>query len=590
MTTFIPGKDAPLEETIDLATSRLEQIGIEVKTSSWLNPTPHCWSVHIQSTRCPALYTNGKGTSRLACLASGLGEFFERLSTDFFFADYMLPSNDDSGAEKTFLFSPDETLFYPDTTEPTATFPIHNSDGKELLSNELRQLYNPDGELSFDNLLDNNLDLENKPIYTLPFVELNSGLSYHFPISILNNLYVSNGMAAGNNPTECYSQALSEIFERYVKNIVISEGIALPDVPPSYLDTLPNVQAILSSLTQQGFHVSVKDSSLGGRFPVICVLLFDTNSGGAFASFGCNCRLEIAIERTLTELLQGRTLNQLYSFQPPIHDMAMVAEPYNQENHFINSDGLLGWSMLKNSPDYIFHRWDFSGTTVDEFNRLHTIVQMEGLKIYKADYSHCGMHVCRLLVPHMSEIYPVDDLIWNNRNLGTKLRQSLLKMNSMCREKLEQLLSLLDTLDLDDNQLISHVAGLLFDQNNNWATVRIGEVKTLIHLALRDNRSSFDWCSWCIDFANLPEKRRKFYTLLQTLLGFTLQGESHSDYESYLSSLYSEEDIQKALRVLGGECRFFGLVFGDSWSDISDSHKELHSIYNRVQRVKQRAA
>ncbi len=366
--THLPGKDLSLEETIDKASTLLQEIGLNIEAVSWLNPAPNCWSVHIQSVDCPHLYTNGKGTSRLASLASGLGEFFERLSTNFFFADYFL---DESENEQSFLFYPDEKWF---PASQKSSIPRHDQDGTELLNEKLLALYDPEGELVFENLCDNNSNLQDRGICALPFQSMTNNQTTYFPVSLLNNLYVSNGMAAGNSAAECCSQALSEILERHVKNTIIAKGISLPDVPLSRLKNYPKLCSIIDALGDEGLSIQVKDASLGGKFPVISVLLSDSNSGGAFAAFGANCRFETAIERTLTELLQGRSLDRLHDFQPPCHDLDQVADPYNLESHFVDSDGLLSWDMFKDTADFEFCPWDFTGSTEQEFDQLQRLI------------------------------------------------------------------------------------------------------------------------------------------------------------------------------------------------------------------------
>jgi YcaO-like protein with predicted kinase domain len=63
--------------------------------------------------------------------------------------------------------------------------------------------------------------------------------------------------------------------------------------------------------------VLVKDASLGGEFPVMCVTLMNPRTGGVFASFGAHPSLEVALERSLTELLQGRSFEGLNDLPRP---------------------------------------------------------------------------------------------------------------------------------------------------------------------------------------------------------------------------------------------------------------------------------
>lgn len=578
--THLTGKDAALEDTIEKATSLLKGMGIEIHAVSWLNPAPNCWSVHIQAVSCRHLYTNGKGTSRLACLASGLGEFLERLSTNFFFADYFLCNGD---LKKDFYFYPNESWFLPGNN---GAIPSHNKYGTELLNVGLQTFYNPSGELRAEHLLDNNTNDADLGICALPFQSLLTGQTTYFPVSILNNLYVSNGMAAGNSPEESCSQALSEIIERYVKNIIISQGISLPDVPDSILKQYPKLCIILDTLMEEKLLVRVKDASLGGKFPVICALLTDAENGGVYGAFGANCRFETAVERTLTELLQGRSLNQLKDFHPPCHDMDQVADPFNLESHFVDSDGLLSWKMFKDKADFMFSPWDFSGSTLQEFQQLQRLITDIGFEIYRAEYLHSGMYCCRFLVPGMSEVYPVDDLVWNNRGTGSILRSHLVNLPLKNYGKLRQFFDLLESLNLNDQQLVSHTIGIIFDANSAWSTLRIGELKALTLLALNQSEDALDWCTWCLDSGALPEKRTRMYRLLQTFLNFQTTGENIGDYGKSLHLFYNSEEIHQAESILAGTTTFPGLNFASTWTEISIEHKNLLKIYEHVNSFK----
>ncbi|MGB3210950.1 MAG: YcaO-like family protein [Desulforhopalus sp.] len=578
--THLTGKDVSLEETIQTATTNLENIGITTKAVSWLNPAPNCWSVHIQSSACSHLYTNGKGTSRLASLASGLGEFLERLSTNFLFADFFWDEGDN---DKPFQFYPNETWF---SDEQNFSIPERNKDGIKLLSEPLLSFYNPDGELAFEHLLDNNTNSSSKGICALPFQSLTSKKMIYFPVSLLNNLYVSNGMAAGNSPAECCSQALSEILERYVKNIIIAEGLSLPNVPMTSLRNFTNISSILQKLTDEGFAVQVKDASLGGKFPVISVLLTDSRNGGAFAAFGANCRFETAIERTLTELLQGRSFDRLRDFLSPCHDKKQVADPFNLESHFVDSDGLLSWDMFKDKADFDYCPWDFSGSTQQELKLLENLITSNGFDMFRAEYLHCGMYSCRILVPGMSEIYPVDDLLWNNKVTGAHLRPYLLRLPRMEKAELYALFDLIETLGLNDQLLLSQIIGILFDTTSAWATLSIGELKALLLLASNRTMEALQWCSWCLEYGSLPEKRIRLFKLLETLLNFHMAEKDLADYQAGLQLFYKQEEIHEAESIINGRMRFPGLNFGGTWMEISSEQKNLLTIYEQVNRLK----
>lgn len=72
---------------------------------------------------------------------------------------------------------------------------------------------------------------------------------------------------------------------------------------------------------------------------MICVVLFNPANGTCFASFGAHPDFGVALERTVTELLQGRSLKDLDVFAAPTFDDEEVADHTNLETHFIDSSG-----------------------------------------------------------------------------------------------------------------------------------------------------------------------------------------------------------------------------------------------------------
>lgn len=579
MNTTLPGKDAPAELTIKQISSILRSIDVELKEPKWLNPAPDCWSVHLQAVRSSNLYTNGKGASREACLASGLGEFIERLATNFFFADYFLEEIDNEH----FCHYPNEIWFQPAMDKDIFSA---NEHGVSLLSPELRKFYDPENDLSCEDLLDNNSNSHHKGICALPFHQLGEDKQIFFPVSILNNIYVSNGMAAGNSREEATAQALSEIIERYVKKIIIQKGVALPDIPPEYLEQYPKFPAILSALLQQGLHVRIKDASLGGRYPVICVLLTDLATGGVYASFGASLRFGTAIERTLTELLQGRSLDQFGEFMPPSPHFSLVADQTNLESHFINSDGLLSLRMFRDTPDYEFTPWDFKGSTAEEVKQLRRIITGKGFTIYRAEYLHYPLYTCRIIVPGMSEIYSVDELQFNNSNAGSALRDQLLKLGELSSKDLLLLLEKIDSIAITEQQLVPGMIGVIFSENSAWHSLRIGELKAMIFLALGHLEDAAYWCEWCTNYGLLPEQRTRLYRLLHNLVSLEIKGERCEDYFENLRIIYSEEELQKVRKILSRQENFPDLERGNSWCEITPEHNNLMQVYRNQQRFK----
>lgn len=579
--TYITGKDEALEISIETMKTRLTNLGFEIEEASWLNPVPYVWSVHIRDKNCPACFTNGKGASRDAALASALGEYFERLACNYFFADFYLGQQI---ANSPFVHYPNEKWFpITDNVLPQG-----------LLNNELWDFYNPNGELELAKLLDMQSSNTHRGICALPFIRQSDNIICYIPMNIVGNLYVSNGMSAGNTKTEARTQALSECFERYIKNRIIAECITLPQIPQQVITRFPKVVAAIDELEKQGFPITCFDASLGGEFPVICVTLFNPTNGGCFASFGAHPRFEVALERTVTELLQGRSLKDLNIFPSPSFDNAEVADHTNLETHFIDSSGLISWDLFKSSADYEFADWNFEGTTEQEFEQLLAKFHQLGAEVYIADYAHLETYACRILVPGYSEIYPVEELSWTNNNRGMALReliQQWIKTPNQL-ELAQTILTEMDQLDLDEFQPIDQLLGIAVDNDSPWATLRAGELRCLLCLANGDLEQAIDWAQWTTDFnaggiTQEQQQRLRFYHAIQAILSILLNGDNIAEYENQFTHMFTEQDYQFALAHIENKAQGYDLINIDNLVDFT-KHQKLIEAYQKLQQAKEK--
>ena len=209
---FIPGKDASLEHSISSMQAKLLARGFDIEECSWLNPVDNVWSVHVRNRACHLMFTNGKGATKLAAHASALGEYFERLSCNYFWNHYYLG---ETLAQREFAHYPREKWFVAvDSVWPA-----------EILTPELQAFYNPDNSIPAEALIDINTGNFARGICAIPYVRQSDSAEVLFPVNIISNLYVSNGMSAGNTQAEARTQASAEILERHVNFKVIHEGV-----------------------------------------------------------------------------------------------------------------------------------------------------------------------------------------------------------------------------------------------------------------------------------------------------------------------------------------------------------------------------
>ena len=578
--TFIPGKDAALEESIEKFQQKLTALGFNIEEASWLNPVPNVWSVHIRDKDCPQCFSNGKGASKKAALASALGEYFERLSTNYFWTDFYLGQDIANGD---FVHYPNEKWF---PIEDEALLP------QGILDDRLFEHFDPNQELTPELLVDLQSGNYERGIVALPYVRQSDQQTVYIPQSIISNLYVSNGMSAGNSQFEARVQGLSEVFERYVKNKIIAEAISLPLIPQEVMARYPSIQAAIDKLEQEGFPILAYDASLGGKYPVICVILLNPTNGTCFASFGAHPKFQVALERTVTELLQGRSLKDLDVFSPPSFNNDDVAEHANLETHFIDSSGLISWDLFKDTPDYEFADWNFSGKdTHEEYDNLMAIFRAEKKDVYIMDYNHLGVYACRIIVPGMSDIYPADDLIYANSNMGMDWREILLDLPHFHHdpETYQELLDELDEQGIDDATRVREFIGIVAPKASGWTTLRIGELKSMLYLALGDLEMALDWANWTYNMNSsvfTAERANYYRCLISSLELFMDSQRDPQQYRMVFEKMYGKDAVAFAWSAIQGGNPFYNLPASDETLANFSEHQKLLAAYAKLQKAK----
>lgn len=579
VSTHILGKDLPLEQTIANMSGLLANLGIKIEIASWRNLIPNVWSLHIRDAHSPMCFTNGKGATKESALASALGEYIERLSNNHFYAGAYW-GEDIANAE--FVHYPHECWFKPGKKDALPP---------EILDEYCLKIYNPDGELRASHLVDTNSGNAERGICSLPYIRQSDGKTVYFPTNLIENLFVSNGMSAGNTLAEAQVQCLSEIFERAVKREILEGEIALPDVPQEVLAKYPGILAGIQSLEEQGFPVLVKDASLGGVYPVMCVTLMNPRTGGVFASFGAHPSLEVALERSLTELLQGRSFEGLNDLPPPTFASEAVTEPNNFVEHFIDSSGIVSWRFFSAKSDYEFVEWDFSGkganSNAQEAEALFGILKEIGKESYMAIYDELGAVACRILVPDYSEVYPVEDLVWDNTNKALLFRKDILNLSNLDDASLKSLLERLENNELDEYGDIATLIGIEFDENTVWGQLTVLELKLLIHLALKNFDEAQELVGAFLQYNDNTVERKLFYQALDAALEVEL---SHDldirDYEKNFRRMFGDARMDAVLGSIDGSVRFYGLTPTNLSLEGLDRHQRLMDSYQKLHKAR----
>jgi len=529
----ILSKNASAEVSIEKMTEALKSIPCDITLGKQLHPLTNCYSVNLRSVDAPNhLFTNGKGINELSCSASALGEYIERLQTNNFFIEFYMQDKE----------------FYPDQKSFGSI--------EECLNPSLHQFYNPNNELELEDFLDFNSNAQDK-IICLPFINQSDNKEVYFPTNIIHNLYVSNGLATGNTPDETKVQALSEIFERYVKIKIIKENYSLPKIPSEIVKSFSKLYEDIQSLEEKGFKIEVLDASLGGEFPVVAISLINVKENSLFVSFGAHPILEVCLERTMTELMQGRGVQDLSSFEKPSFNDELINNSFNIESHFINSDGKMNFSFLNKNSSFEYVPWKYEGSnSSDEYKYLFDITSKMAKNIYLREYDYLGFYSCHIIVPSLSEIYPIEDMVYNNANRGKKIRQDVLNFQT---EDLEEILQSVE--HLSDELDVAKYIGVLFENS-----FTLGDFKAQIYLMVGDLESAAEYFE--------TSSKETAYILAQFCY-IQIQDLEFEDYYESLCDVFTKEKLEEAMSIFTLESDFIDISFHKDYLNIQDLYDRL---------------
>lgn len=290
-------KDEVPEVTVDKIIKKLKSIGIEIKEKWNDSKIENCCSVRVTAGGAiPG--TNGKGVTKELARASAYGEFMERLQSGLFFYKYQSFENDDT----VYLQS-----FAPDKRYMTKSELLENSEWMEPLVKRYG--------ISKENIADQcQIYACSDKILTLPYYSIFEDKYVYLPAAFIEHIYSANGCCVGNTREEAWVHALSEIFERHSNIEVIESGKPVPVIPREKLKKFKTVNAILQKIDDEGMYdVEVLDYSCGKKFPVIATRIINKKTKGYLVNVGADPVFEIAVERTLTEIFQGRNLDNFTS-------------------------------------------------------------------------------------------------------------------------------------------------------------------------------------------------------------------------------------------------------------------------------------
>ena len=390
-------KDNTPQKTINRIKKILKKNNLNIRERVITNQDETSCFVRVFAMESESIASGGKGTSKENCIASAYAEFMERIQTGLVFEPYF------------FMAEPDEETKNLNELEITEAeknvFKIINKillKEKDILKLKYQKEFNfsqIEGETS-----------------VVPFVAVKDKKIKYLPINEIKFLQGSNGAAAGNTIEEALVQGLSEICERYSMKQIFDKNIKMPLLPSEYINKYEKIQKIISYIENKGITVTIKDASLGKGLPVICTIFEDKNNNDVInLSFGAHPSLPIAIERTLTEFLQGydiekdfeREINNYININDYENICRVIKRQFANKCVFPKKSKFLA-NILCNDSDYDFSNetWVINEKVTNKSlsKKLTSKVLEFTNEIYVRDYDFMGFPTVYIYVPEISQI------------------------------------------------------------------------------------------------------------------------------------------------------------------------------------------
>ena len=255
----------------------------------------------------------------------------------------------------------------------------------------------------------------------------------------------------------------------------------------------------------------------------------------------------------------------------------------------------MSWRFFSARADHEFVEWDFSGhgenSNADEAATLFGILADMGKEAYMAVHDQLGAIACRILVPGYSEVYPVEDLVWDNTNKALRFRDDILNLHRLDDDALEALLDRLEESELDDYTDIITLIGIEFDENTVWGQLTILELKLLIHLALQQFEEAKERVEALLQYNENTVERVLFYQALNVVLEVVLDDELElDDYVANFRRMFGNARMDAVLGSVDGSVRFHGLTPTSIKLEGLDRHQRLIDSYRKLHAARAKVA
>lgn len=430
-------KETTPEKTVAKLKGILNDMGILVEENWQKKSAIDTYSLRV-TFKGTNIGTNGKGVDKIYAEASAYAEFFERYQNLIINS---LPEADNH--EKCgFFVAPDEKVL---STEEllTQNDPFFANYFKVNKQEEMTLEEKVNAFLNVNITDETAYELHNKFV-SLPFYSVKDNKLYYLPKSTMRVMYGSNGMCAGNTPAEAIVQGISEIFERVSQRRILFEKPNLPDVPEEYIKKYPDIYKMYKKLQSiDGYYVTMKDCSFGGKYPVAGLLIVEKNTGHYGIKLGCHPDFGIAMERTFTEATQGGDIDEYANRSTIDFSNSNVTSLYNISNSFTVGFAQYPYEILNGNTNEFVPVPDVSNFTNKQIlDKWINNILKDGYDVLIRDVSTLGFPSFHVIIPGLTEMDAGDSMM-RARNTRAYVTKTLIKPSKLEIEDVKYILGVI---------------------------------------------------------------------------------------------------------------------------------------------------
>lgn len=457
-------KNCAPQDTISTITNILKNklgIGIYERTFEERNGLFHSCRIILDNgswLRSANIGTNGKGMTEEYSRASAHGELMERIQNGTLLRILHFGS-------RQFLEKNKEKypVFYEQTMQNDAVLPYLYTHDEIVTENNQRLKKSIDKYVCSANnqrLYELTKDTEH---YYIPYYNVIEDKVASIPYDIIFNSISTNGLCAGNTAKEALIEGLSEVLERYVIRKIYYDNLSLPRIPRAYFYGNEIMTRIEKLEKQEKYTIDIVDCSLGVGIPAVGVIVITEDKSEYQFHMGVDPSPITALERSLTELFQGRNEIRFKQFDHVLQErLNSDFDLKEREMHKTNSSSIGNFPLafFSKTPSYQFTGFNEEMGRSDDSDLilLVDLVKNMGFRLYVRDNSFLGFPAYSIYIPGMSEIHNTHSLNYFESTYG-KYESIFLRshhLRSISRREESELLELLEA-NLDNPAMLSFV-------------------------------------------------------------------------------------------------------------------------------------